>query len=253
MSRWLGGRGWCAASGRSFALTRQGVRLLHRFVNCGPARRLRWPVLAPAEGIVRAGDVLRGDAAPAWEPRSSCAGRAVLSECPAFDYACLAVLSRCPVFDHACCLPHSAKQDGLRYLAFLFRRGRAAGLCVLKRLCGHPTWRVHFWFVRFLTAARGTRGTEPAARCKCAFSQSHWLCNVFRGEYAGAPRPRLRQRVFDSLDSLHLGRGVGALGAARAFENNKGLSFVPTSRSTRVHGETCPSPIYARASRAVQR
>ncbi len=48
------------------------------------------------------------------------AGRAVLSECPAFDYACLAVLSRCPVFDHACCLPHSAKQDGLRGVPFLF-------------------------------------------------------------------------------------------------------------------------------------
>ena len=120
MSRWLGGRGWCAASGRSFALTRQGVRLLHRLVNCGPAQCCVPPVVAPAEGIVRAGDVLRGDAAPAWEPRSSCAGRAVLSECPAFDYACLAVLSRCPVFDHACCLPHSAKQDGLRGVPFLF-------------------------------------------------------------------------------------------------------------------------------------
>ena len=163
MSRWLGGRGWCAASGRSFALTRQGVRLLHRFVNCAPAQCCVPPVLAPAEGIVRAGDVLRGDAAPAWELRASCAGRAVLSECPAFgsrppcgsvgmfcaritpvarfcwnvlrsdhagravlsecpafDYACLAVLSRCPVFDHACCLPHSAKQDGLRGVPFLF-------------------------------------------------------------------------------------------------------------------------------------
>ena len=120
MSRWLGGRGWCAASGRSFALTRQGVRLLHRFVNCGPAQCCVPPVVSPADGIVRAGDVLRGDAAPAWEPRSSCAGRAVLSECPAFDYACLAVLSRCPVFDHACCLPHSAKQDGLRGVPFLF-------------------------------------------------------------------------------------------------------------------------------------
>ena len=30
------------------------------------------------------------------------------------------VLSRCLAFDHACCLPHSAKQDGLRYVAFLF-------------------------------------------------------------------------------------------------------------------------------------
>ena len=34
-----------------------------------------------------------------------------------------AFLSECPVFDHACCLPHSAKQDGLRDVSFLFRRG----------------------------------------------------------------------------------------------------------------------------------
>ena len=36
--------------------------------------------------------------------------------------ACHTFLSKCLAFDHACCLPHSAKQDGLRYLAFLFRR-----------------------------------------------------------------------------------------------------------------------------------
>ena len=32
-------------------------------------------------------------------------------------------LSESPAFDHACCLPHGAKQDGLRYVPFLFRRG----------------------------------------------------------------------------------------------------------------------------------
>ena len=34
-----------------------------------------------------------------------------------------AVLSKCFAFNHACCLPHSAKQDGLRNVAFLFRHG----------------------------------------------------------------------------------------------------------------------------------
>ena len=166
------GRGDCARGGRSARRCGSGMGtacVLRRSrgslgMSCAritPAVRFCWNVLRSITPAVRfCWNVLRSDHA----------GRAVLSECPAFDYACLAVLSRCPVFDHACCLPHSAKQDGLRYLAFLFRRGRAAGLCVLKRLCGHPTWRVHFWFVRFLTAARGTRGTEPAARCKCAFA-----------------------------------------------------------------------------------
>ena len=36
-------------------------------------------------------------------------------------------------------------------------------------------------------------------------------------EAALRPRPRLRQRVFDSLDSLHLGRNVGALHAGKAL------------------------------------
>ena len=41
----------------------------------------------------------------------------------AFVRACHTFLSGCLMFDHACCLPHSAKQDGLRYVPFLFRRG----------------------------------------------------------------------------------------------------------------------------------
>ena len=34
----------------------------------------------------------------------------------------LTFLSGCLAFVHACCLPHSAKQNGLRYVPFLFRR-----------------------------------------------------------------------------------------------------------------------------------
>ena len=43
---------------------------------------------------------------------------------------------------------------------------------------------------------------------ECVFAQPHWLCGVFRREYAGAARPRLRQRVFDSLDSPHAAAGL---------------------------------------------
>ena len=39
------------------------------------------------------------------------------------SHACHTFLSECPAFDHACCLTHSAKQDGLRDVPFLFRRG----------------------------------------------------------------------------------------------------------------------------------
>ena len=39
------------------------------------------------------------------------------------SHACHTFLSECPAFDHAFCLTHSAKQDGLRCVPFLFRRG----------------------------------------------------------------------------------------------------------------------------------
>ena len=70
------------------------------------------------------------------------------------SYAGHTFLSVCLAFDHACCLPHSAKQDGLRYVAFLFRRGsrspiarsRIAGAVIrlgwftsgLRVFCGDP-------------------------------------------------------------------------------------------------------------------
>ena len=51
-------------------------------------------------------------------------------------------------------------------------------------------------------AGNGERGTGLAAWFLYVFARAHWPCCAFRGEYAGAARPRLRQRVFDSLDSL---------------------------------------------------
>ena len=69
---------------------------------------------------------------------------------------------------HACCLPHSAKQDGLRNVAFLFRRVEIAIRAFSRRWCGHLPWRVHFGFVRLFvaipTGLPGTRGTRNRVR-----------------------------------------------------------------------------------------
>ena len=75
----------------------------------------------------------------------------------------IAFLSRRFSSVYACCLPCD-KQDGLRYLAFLFRRVeiaiRAFSICQ----CGYLTLWVHFGFGRFFMAIStelpGTRGTE---------------------------------------------------------------------------------------------
>ena len=189
--------------GRCSALTRRSVVSLHGLVNCGPSRRCVWPVLAPAGGIVRAGAVLRSDAARARGLCSSCAGRAVLLGCLVFVRAHHTFLSGCLMLDHACCLPHSAKQNGLRYVPFLFRRGSGSPFVRSQWPCGYRTWWVHFGLARFFMAiptelrrdegTRGTRRTESAARRGRVFAWTYWLCHAFRGEYAGATRPRLRQ------------------------------------------------------------
>ena len=110
----------------------------------------------------------------------------------------------------------SAKQDGLRYVSFLFRRGSGSPVVRSRasiRLFG-LAGSLRAWAFSY---GDPDEGTESAARRKSAFAQAHWLCHVFRGEFVGgcAP-PNLRQRAIGSLDSLHLIRGVGAFHAARA-------------------------------------
>ena len=93
----------------------------------------------------------------------SCAGRAVLSECPAFDHACL-------------CGFLAVSYVRSRLLFVLRQTGRLAGCCVPIPpwveiagsafswcRCGYLPWRVHFGFVRFFMAiSTGYRdaGTE---------------------------------------------------------------------------------------------
>ena len=145
---------------------------------------------------------------------------------------------------HACCLPLSAKQDGLRYLAFLFRRVEIA-IRVFSRhssvIChGRFTSGLYVSLWRSRRGYRGAgtreRGTGLAARPLCVFAQPHWHCEFFRGEYVGAPRPKPAPKSL-RLSGLSSRCGGAALVRIRAV--------------TRVHGKTRPSPIYARAGRAV--
>ncbi len=75
------------------------------------------------------------------------------------------VLLRRFVFDHACCLSFD-KQDGLRDVAFLFRRVEIAIRAFSRCWRGYLPWLVHFGFGRFFMAistglpgTRGMRGT----------------------------------------------------------------------------------------------
>ena len=118
----------------------------------------------------------------------------------------------------------SAKQNGLRYVPFLFRRGsgspfvrsrvavRLSDLAGSLRACaflyGDPDGE-----------RRDARDGERSRRRGVgAFLREHIGFVVFSaGSPLGLRAPNLRQRVFDSLDSLHLIRGVGAFHAGRGL------------------------------------
>ena len=87
------------------------------------------------------------------------------------------------------------KRDGLRCLAFLFRGSRSPScvLAVSVQLSAFVgSLRVWMFFYGDLDGLPGCggRGTGLAARPLCVFAQPHWRCCAFRGEYAGAARPK---------------------------------------------------------------
>ena len=228
---------------RSFpALTRHCAGGFYRQVNCRPARRWYWPVLAPAKAFVRAESKRRGwcgirnaelgrgnecvrhcgsgeaggiglrlalcsvvtfciglrlalrfccgglpseyarrcgsvvafafDARPslqfywAGDIGLRLALRSVVAVCIGLRLAlrfCCGVLPSV----HACCLPHGDKQDGLRYLAFLFRRSRSPFVRsrdVLRLSAFVGSLWVWAFLCGDLDGVPGTRGTENGKR-----------------------------------------------------------------------------------------
>ena len=90
-----------------------------------------------------------------------------------------------------------AKQDGLRYVPFLFRRGSGSPVVRSRMSRGYRALLVHFGLVRFFMAIpteiereRGRRRTESAAR-QSAFLRDHISFAAFSaGSPLGAARPQ---------------------------------------------------------------
>ena len=126
----------------------------------------------------------------------------------------------------------SAEQDGLRNAAFLFRHGPGSPVTRSRMSCGYRAWLVYFGIVCFLAAIPTGDGERSRRRGFCALLRNHIGFEMLSAgstlgqkvEAALRPRPRLRQRVFDSLDSLHLIRGVGAFGTAKAARGQRRLA-----------------------------
>ena len=114
---------------------------------------------------------------------------------------------------HACCLTLSAKQDGLRYLAFLFRAGRDRHSCVLAVLARLSAFvgslRNCAFICGDLDGVTGDAGLRSWRRGLCASLRNHIsIAMLSAGSTLGLRAPNLRQRVFDSLDSLHAAAGL---------------------------------------------
>ena len=166
---------------------------------------------------------------------SAHAGHAFLLECRVFDHAHHTFLSGCLMLDHACCLPHCAKQNGLRYVPFLFRRGSGSPFVRSRWPCGYRTWWVHFGLARFFraiptenegTRERGERGKRSRRRGVSVLLRDHIGLAMFSaGSPLGAARPQTcaketRLPGLSSFDSRRgcVSRGEGHSGITQTYQ-----------------------------------
>ena len=142
------------------------------------------------------------------------------------------VLSRCFAFDHACCLPQSAKQDGLRCLAFLFRRG-SGSLVARSRIAGaviRLDWFISGLRVFWRRSRRSTRGCGERSQRRgvsiflrkpislAMLSAGRTLGLKCGSRTAAAPKPAPKSRMWKRhcrLSGLSSGAGRAAECALR--------------------------------------
>ena len=176
-----GGEGICvgapsamssAVSGTEFentsALTRRSVGCYYPSVNCGPARRC----------LLRFWFRQKRGCARRRQRGLSCVAMEFYCRVLRSSYVCRAVLSECFALDHAYCrgavgafwvglrllFDENAKQDGLRYVSFLFRGGRERHSCVLAAVLGYLALLVHFGIGRFFMAIPTEYDRSPFIR-----------------------------------------------------------------------------------------
>ena len=178
---------------RIIAATRDIIHYTARFVNTFFQKNSDFfcaaePRPTRRESPLPSGAVRAFSALVYREPESQRAGKirfycGDLRLCCAFLLGCLAFGSRPALrfywdvwrLVHACCLPHSAKQDGLRYVAFLFRRGsgspvlRSRIVSAIIGLCRFTlSLRVSLWRSRRRTKGRGERSRRRGVGAFCA-------------------------------------------------------------------------------------
>ena len=145
------------------------------------------------------------------------------------------------------------KRDGLRCLAFLFRGSRSPScvLAVSVRLSAFVgSLRVCAFLYGDLDGLPGCggRGYGVGGAAFVRFCASALALESFRGEYAGAARPKPAPK------SLRLSGLSSGAGRVRKCVSRGGVMLVRIRGAvTRAHGKTRPALIYGRAGRAVLR
>ena len=173
--------------------------------------------------------------------------------CFAFDLACYTfLLERFAFGSRLSLFLCQEKRNGLRCVAFLFRRGSGSPLVRSRMSCGYRALLGSLLACAFLCGDPdgGRRDAEKRSRRRGVgtFLRKHIDLVMFSaGSTLGLRVPNLRQRVFDSLDSLHLIRGkvhfcaiILALpcfrGARTRFAELFSIDFILPERQKRAKG-----------------
>ena len=135
-------------------------------------------------------------------------------------FACSTFLLERFAFDHACCLTHSAKQNGLRNVPFLFRRG--SGSPVVRSRIISAVIRLS-WFTSGLCVSLRRSRRKTRERRNCGGSENgvggeawgHFCASILalpcfpRGVRWGlrAPKPAPKSHWLSGLSSFDSPRG----------------------------------------------